>query len=252
MTGGIAKNRFYVLTARPAVGKTALAVNWINAWNLAGKKVMFFSLEMSTSDLAGRMVSLLSDVNASTLLNRAHELTTQQVKQIAAAAKRLSTNNCYICDAPVITPEEMLWNCQEAYHRMGGIDVVLIDYLQLIRSKSRNDRHTRADYVADVTRSINAMCKQVAPVIALAQLSREGQKAPTMSNVKESGQIEQDANCVMILHREKVGKDEGGKDVYDHVLMVDKNRDGPTGNIPLSFELRTMAFSEIDSDGMPV
>lgn len=244
--GGLAPGRLYVLAARPRVGKTALGVNWIWCWLQAALKVCFFSLEMTRTDIQARMLSAVTAVSGHKLLNSPHLLTSGDWQAIASGLGRLERENYAVCDVGKLAVDQMALTASEARQRLGGLDVVVIDYVQLLETRVQKYTSSRAEYVAEVSRAVKALAKeQNVPVLALAQLNRAGaDENSTLENLAESDQLSRDADCVMILVRSSGGQDDQGRPVWNYRLKIEKNRNGPCGSAALDFDRETMTFTE--------
>lgn len=235
ITGGNHPAELTVLAARPSVGKTAFALNVSYHAANAGIPVLFASIEQSRAELGERTISLDTGIDAYRL--RTGRLTSDDRPRIAAARQRLASLPLFIDDAPV----QSMLNIAAATRRMKlrhGIRLVVIDYLQLIEPEDR--KAPRHEQVATVSRRLKALAKEInVPVLALAQLNRASESRsdgrPRLSDLRESGQIEQDADNVLFLHREAK---EPPPPVDDIEVIVAKQRNGPVGSAVLRFDKR--------------
>src|SRR6266545_3075841 len=244
-----------VLAARPSVGKTAFALNIAtHAAAKAGKKVAFFSLEMPSEQLALRMLASEAKLDWRRLSQGM--LSTYDWTKIAAQGDRLSAASLWLDDNFVLTPVELRSKCRKLRRENGALDLVLVDYLQLMHAPSDRSNQSREQEIATISRSLKSLAKELeCPVVALSQLNRGVEKRkgepPMLSDLRESGAIEQDADIVMFLHRnEEDSKDQqGGAAVGDTLevdLIVAKQRQGPTCTIPLVFFRPTTFFAEME------
>ena len=234
------------------MGKTSFALNLATNVTIgAGKKCVFFSLEMTKEQLAERL--LASQAGVSSQKFRTGEMTDDEWIRIGNVAGQLSNVELYLDDTSSITVPEI----KSRVRRLKDVDVIMIDYLGLITSASRKEN--RVQEVSDITRNLKMMAKDLnIPVICCAQLSRgtEGRgksHRPQLSDLRESGSIEQDADIVMFLYREDYYRGEVDADKQDEIddslteLIVAKNRHGQTGTIELSFDKEFTRFRSIDN-----
>ncbi len=207
MTSGLQAANLCIIAGRPSMGKTVLGVNIAeNIAKSGGKPVLMFSLEMPSEDIVNRMLSSLSRVE----MNRLREcgkLNDADWMKISSGMKTLSEMNLYIDDTAGITPAEMRSRARRLYNEHGGLSLILIDYLQLMKVPGYENNRTQE--VSEISRSLKALAKELnVPVIALSQLSRElekrNDKRPIMSDLRESGAIEQDADVIMFIYRDEV------------------------------------------------
>jgi len=256
MTGGFQNGDFIVIAARPSMGKTALALNI--AANIAikgGKSVGFFSIEMSKHQIMMRLLSLRASIDMSTLMTGRKHLNQQEWHALELASSELGNSKIYIDDSASLSIIEMKTRARRL-SRERGLDVIFLDYLQLVKVTGdqlrKND--SRAQEVAIISASMKELAKELQiPVVAMAQLNRapeqrggkrEGPRYQ-LSDLKESGAIEQDADVVMFLHREEqVDRDTERKGEAD--LIVAKQRNGPTGKIVLAFQDKFTRFASTD------
>jgi len=241
MTSGLHPAEMFVIAARPSMGKTALAMNIAEHVAVeTGKAVGVFSLEMSTTQLVQRMLCSLARVNLENIRNGFPGK--QDIPRIAAAAERLSNSKIYIDDTAGLSILELRAKARRMKDRF-GIDLIVIDYLQLLKSTSRRAQENRQIEIAEISSGVKALAKELkVPIIVLAQLNREPEKReggkPRLSDLRESGSIEQDADVVALLVRSAYyEKDEEASEdrVGEAELIIAKQRNGPTGDIPLTF-----------------
>ena len=253
LTTGLHANEFIIIAARPAMGKTAFALNL--ATNIAmnqDKSVAVFNLEMSAEQLAMRILSSVGQLEGFKL--RTGNLMNNDWKRINEAVSQLSTTNLVIDDTPGITIGEIRAKCRRLASSEKGLALVVIDYLQLI-SGGKNYGSNRQQEVSDISRSLKTLALELGvPVIALSQLSRsvEGRedKRPLMSDLRESGSIEQDADIVAFLYRDdyynKEARTEDNNSISE--LIIGKHRNGPTATVELLFKKNTSTFLNLRKD----
>ena len=253
LTTGLHPNEFIIIAARPAMGKTAFALNLAThvAMN-QDKAVAVFNLEMSAEQLAMRILSSLGQLDGFKL--RTGNLMNNDWKRINEAVSQLSTTNLVIDDTPGITIGEIRAKCRRLASSEKGLALVVIDYLQLI-SGGKNYGSNRQQEVSDISRSLKTLALELGiPVIALSQLSRsvEGreEKRPLMSDLRESGSIEQDADIVAFLYRDdyynKEARTEDNNSISE--LIIGKHRNGPTATVELLFKKNTSTFLNLRKD----
>lgn len=247
VTSGLHENELIIIAARPAMGKTAFALNL--ATNIAmntDKTVALFNMEMSGEQLAMRMLSSVGQIEAGKL--RSGKLEHHDWKKFNEAMSRLAETKLFIDDTAGMTISEIKAKCRRLYNSEGGLGVVIIDYLQLISGSARYAGN-RQQEVSEISRSLKTLAMELnIPVIALAQLSRtvEGRedKRPLLSDLRESGSIEQDADIVAFLYREdyytkQISIDEN---TSKSEFIIAKNRSGPTTTVDLIFRRNVSTF----------
>ena len=260
MTSGFYGGDFDIIGARPSMGKTSLALDF--ALNIArgdarreGLPVAIFSLEMSGLQLTRRMVSTQSGISMG-VLRRDAPLQDHEYNTLAQATDILYNLPIYIDDKSDVTPIEMRGKCRRLKNER-GLGMIVVDYLQLMRGDRRNDN--RVQELGEIARSLKAMAKELdVPVIALSQLSRavesRDDKRPQLSDLRESGSIEAEADLVMLLYRESYykAKEEKRSEVenYDEVqvaeVIIAKHRNGPVGKVKLGFQPAYARFRNLD------
>lgn len=253
LTTGLHENEFIIIAARPAMGKTAFALNLAtHAAMTQDKAVALFNLEMSAEQLAMRILASLGQLEGFKL--RTGNLMNNDWKRINEAVSQLSTTNMVIDDTPGITIGEIRAKCRRLASSEKGLSLVIIDYLQLI-SGGKNYGANRQQEVSDISRSLKTLAMELnVPVIALSQLSRsvEGRedKRPLMSDLRESGSIEQDADIVAFLYRDDYYNKEARTDDNTSIseLIIGKHRNGPTATIELLFKKNTSTFLNLKKD----
>ena len=247
VTAGLHPNELIIIAARPAMGKTAFALNLATNMAVNAKKtVALFNLEMGAEQLATRMLSSVGQVEGHKL--RSGKLEHNDWKRINEAISRLADTKIYIDDTPGMTIAEIRAKCRRLASSEDGLDVVLIDYLQLI-SGGPKYAGNRQQEIAEISRSLKTLAMELEiPVIALAQLSRsvEGRddKRPILSDLRESGSIEQDADIVAFLYRDDYYNKESAIDenTSKSEFIIGKHRSGPTTTINLIFRRNTSTF----------
>ncbi|MDE3061040.1 MAG: replicative DNA helicase [Pseudomonadota bacterium] len=279
MLGGLHKSDLLILAGRPSMGKTALATNiaYRACLSLAREahdkdisakeagSVGFFSLEMSSEQLTMRLLSAASKLQSSKIFNG--EISQEQFGQLVRASQEMSTIPFFIDDTPALSISGLRTRARRL-KRMHNLKVLVVDYLQLVRGNASLAQNNRVQEVSEVTQGLKAIAKELEiPVIALSQLSRAVEqrpdKRPQLSDLRESGSIEQDADVVMFIYREEYYKareeppmakaEEYAKwqaemeSVYNIAeVIVAKHRNGPIGNIRLRFEGKLTQFEDYD------
>ena len=257
LTAGLHPSDFIILAARPSMGKTALALNIAQNVAIRGaregqpkKRVAFFSLEMSREQLVQRMLCSEADVDAQRLRAGGDNKDNDNAdlwNKLWVAADLLSNAQIFIDDTPGITIMEMRSKARRLQAE-GGLDLVVIDYLQLMQGTSgRNSTDNRQQEVSEISRGLKALARELnVPVLALSQLSRSVEarqvKKPMLSDLRESGSLEQDADIVMFLYRDDYYK--GAEEAPTHIteLIVAKHRNGPVGRVNLFFKNECTKF----------
>ncbi|MGL4183694.1 MAG: replicative DNA helicase [Metamycoplasmataceae bacterium] len=248
MTSGLQKGDLIIIAARPSMGKTAFALNI--AINISKRKnVAFFSLEMPAEQLVSRIVSHFSNINTNKL-RRAKNISNDDWTKLFYAKKTISDLNLFIDDSPSLKLEELIWKARRL-KRSDKLDLIIIDYLQLIPVSSSNYGENRQQEVSKISRLLKQLARELeVPVIALSQLSRRVEqredKTPLMSDLRESGAIEQDADIIAFIFREEYyNKNEENKnDLQETNIIISKHRNGPTGRIDLIFNPSLGQFSD--------
>ncbi len=270
LTGGFRPGQLIVIAARPAMGKSAFALNIAaHAAMDLDKKVAVFTMEMSNEEILMRMFSSASEVPMDTML-KGFGLNEEKIIRISQAAEGFSKKHIYIDDQGTNTPLEIRAKARRLASQLGGIDLIIIDYLQLMTSPKAKDN--RQQEISDISRALKVLAKDMnIPVIALSQLNRlleaRDNKRPVLSDLRESGAIEQDADLVMFIYRdeyyvrlqqEKSRKGKGGKteDVDFEAelekvkgkaeIIIGKNRHGATGVAKVRFVPEITTFQNLD------
>lgn len=248
---GLNRSDFILIGARPAMGKTSFALNLAsNVTMKAKKKCVFFSLEMTKEQLAERLLASQAGVPSTKL--RTGELDDDEWRRLGNAAGQFTDVELYLDDTSTITVPEI----KSRIRRMKDVDIIMIDYLGLVKPSTRKEN--RVQEVSEITRQLKMLAKDLnIPVICCAQLARstEGRgknHKPQLSDLRESGSIEQDADIVMFLYREEYYKSELDEDKQDEVdenhteLIVAKNRHGATATIEMTFDKEFTRFRAVD------
>ncbi|HBZ89327.1 MAG TPA: replicative DNA helicase, partial [Erysipelotrichaceae bacterium] len=253
LTSGFQKGDLVILAARPSVGKTAFALNVANNSSYNSKEaVAVFSLEMPAEQLVTRLICCAGSINNDSL--KTGSILKENPNKYYAAADKVMHDNLYIDDTPGIKVGEIAAKCRRLKQDV-GLKLVIIDYLQLI-SGPNNSKESRQQEVSDISRSLKAMARELeCPVIALSQLSRavEQRKGkPMLSDLRESGAIEQDADIVAFLHREDYQNKEKEAETNGLTeIVVAKHRNGATADIPVVFEKQYSRFSDYTTEQVP-
>lgn len=250
LLAGLQKSDLIILAARPSIGKTTFALDIARNVALSGRAVGIFSLEMSAQQLVQRMLSAESRVDAWSI-RTGHGLSTQHFSTLQEAASRLQKAPIYIDDQAgnSIVKMRAVARRLKSEH---GLELIVIDYLQLIHASKNYD--SMVNQITEISRALKQLARELdVPVLALSQLSRaveaRGGK-PRLSDLRDSGSIEQDADVVMFLHREDRYKDQAEKDNIVEVL-IEKHRNGAVGKVDLLFDAKTTTLVSIDKQHMP-
>lgn len=247
---GLQKSDLIILAARPSMGKTTLALDIARmSAILHNKSVGIFSLEMSSQQLVDRMLSAESRVNAWNL--RTGRLSAdKEFSQLRDSLDKLSKAKIYIDDQPGNSIVRMK-AISRRLKAEKGLDLIVVDYLQLMTTSKNYD--SMVNQVTEISRSLKSLAKELdVPVLALSQLSRAVESRggrPRLSDLRDSGSIEQDADVVMFIHREDRGKDESEKTNIAEIL-IEKHRNGPTGKIELYFDEKTTTFLSLEKSSI--
>jgi replicative DNA helicase len=242
MTSGLQESELIIIAARPSMGKTAWAINIAeNAAVRGGKVVAVFSLEMSKASLLRRMLASQALVNSKAI--QTGMLMREDRTKLINGLERLMESKLFIDDTPGITLAEMRAKARRLKQQHGQLDMIVIDYLQLMTGSNTNAKgfENRTQEVSAISRGLKALAKEMkVPVVALSQLSRAseqrgGDKKPLLSDLRESGSIEQDADVVCFIHREEY-YDRENEDLKGKAeIIIAKQRNGPTGVIHLAY-----------------
>jgi replicative DNA helicase len=237
ITTGLQNSDLIIVAGRPSMGKTSLAMNIAENVALGSEKaVAIFSMEMSGEQLVRRMLTSLGRINAQRI--RTGALQEEDWSRLTSAINLLDQTRVYIDDTPGLSPTELRARCRRlASQNEDGLGLIIIDYLQLMSLGERSEN--RATELSAITRSLKNLAKEInVPVIALSQLNRSLEqrtdKRPVMSDLRESGSIEQDADLIMFIYRDEVYNDDtDSKGIAE--IIIGKQRNGPTGTVRLTF-----------------
>lgn len=254
MTAGFQRSDLIIVAARPSVGKTAFALNIAQNVGVRAKEtVAIFSLEMGAAQLVQRMICAEANVDATRL--RSGNLESEDWEKLTMAIGSLSEANIYIDDSPAVTVADIRAKCRRLKQER-GLGMILIDYLQLIHGRGKGDN--RQQEVSEISRTLKQIARELnVPVIALSQLSRgveqRQDKRPMMSDLRESGSIEQDADIVSFLYRDDYyDKESEKKNIIE--IIIAKQRNGPVGTVELVFLKNYNKFVPLNrthADNMP-
>ncbi|PIZ03854.1 MAG: replicative DNA helicase [Gammaproteobacteria bacterium CG_4_10_14_0_8_um_filter_38_16] len=236
MTSGLQPGDMVVIAGRPSMGKTSFAMNIAEFAAIKQEKpVMVFSLEMPAEQLALRMISSLGRIDQHKV--RTGQLADSDWPRVTSAVSVLSESQLYIDDTPALSPLELRTRARRVARKHGGLSLIVIDYLQLMTSPA--SRENRTNEISEISRSLKGIAKEFnVPVIALSQLNRgleqRTDKRPVMSDLRESGAIEQDADVIAFIYRDEVyNEDSANKGSAE--IIIRKQRNGPTGDFRLTF-----------------
>jgi replicative DNA helicase len=256
MTSGLQESELTIIAARPSMGKTAWAINIAeNAAVRGGKVVAVFSLEMSKASLLRRMLASQALVNSKAI--QTGMLMRDDRSKLVSALERLMESKMFIDDTPGITLAEMRAKARRLKQQHGSLDLIVIDYLQLMTGSAGGQKgfENRTQEVSAISRGLKALAKEMkVPVVALSQLSRAseqrgGDKKPLLSDLRESGSIEQDADVVCFIHREEY-YDRENEDLKGKAeIIIAKQRNGPTGSIQLAYLADYTRFENLSQGG---
>ena len=262
MTSGWKPGEMIVLAARPGQGKTALALTFArhalkhryddsqDAWKMPGYPVGVFSLEMTNEQLMLRMLASCAEESLGRI--RSGDLDPQSMQKLRLVAGDMREWPLYLDDSSFLSINQLRGKARRMKDRH-GIEMLVIDYLQLLRSDSAQAKDNRQNEVAEISRGIKALAKELSiPIIILAQLNRrseEGKQEPALHNLRESGAIEQDADVVLMLHRPGPEKDDDGNErqvgpIIPYNLIIAKQRNGPTDKLDILFHAPYTRFDD--------
>src|SRR4051812_36947986 len=253
MTSGLQAGDLIVIAARPSMGKTSLAINIAEHVALnEGLPVAVFSMEMGASQLAIRIVGSIGRIDQTHL--RTGKLTDDEWPRLTEAIEKLRNISLHIDETPGLTVSELRANARRLARQCGGkLGLIVIDYLQLMSTSSSMSDENRATAVGEISRGLKMLAKELGcPVIALSQLSRgveaRTDKRPMMSDLRESGAIEQDADLIMFIYRDDYyNKDSKEPGVSE--IIISKHRNGPTGTVKMAFIKNLTKFENLASGG---
>ena len=257
LLGGLQPSYLYVIGGRPSMGKTALCVNMGQHVSItAGLPTLMFALESSITEITGRILSSEARVNLAAIRQRGRAGSQADWERITTAVDRITPAPLLIDDDPYLTIGALRGRARRVRSRMGGLGLIVVDYLQLMESAGGRRRdETRQTEVAEISRGLKLLARELeCPIVALSQLSRNLEmrqdKRPMLADLRESGAIEQDADVVMFIYRDEVyhpDQDTSGR----AELLVAKNRNGPTQTIELVFLGHYSTFAEPGAAAVP-
>ena len=250
MTSGLQPGDMVVLAARPSMGKTAFAINIAEHVALnEGLPVAVFSMEMGASQLAVRVVGSIGRIDQGHL--RTGKLSDDEWPRLTEAIEKLRTVSLHIDETPGLTPSELRANARRLARQCGKLGLIVVDYLQLMSGSGSAGGDNRATELGEISRGLKMLAKELqCPVIALSQLNRSVEqrtdKRPMMSDLRESGAIEQDADIIMFIYRDDYyNKDSKEPGVAE--IIIGKQRNGPTGTVKLTFLKNLTRFESLAS-----
>ena len=248
MTSGLQKSDLVLVAARPSMGKTAFTLNIAAYAALHGHTVAFFSLEMNKEQLVQRMLCSEGQIDSQRL--RTGQIDAEDWGRLIDTADRVSKAKLFIDSTPGIGVMELRSKARRLKAKEGGLDLIVIDYLQLMQGRaSKNNDANRQQEISEISRSLKALARELdVPVVALSQLSREVEKRPgkkpMLSDLRESGSLEQDADIVMFLFREDYyNKDTENQNITE--VIIAKHRNGPIGTVELFFQKEYTKFQNL-------
>lgn len=253
LTGGFQRSDLIILAGRPSMGKTALCLNMVERTGLSNEDlgVAIFSLEMSNFQICQRFLSSHSGINSHRI--RLGNFTHEEYKELTISASKISKARIFIDDSATLNPLALKAKLRRLIRRE-KIDIAFLDYLQLIQSDERRSENRQAE-IAEISRSLKSLARELnIPIVALAQLSRSvemrgGDHRPRLSDLRDSGAIEQDADLVLFIYREEY-YDQDNPDAKNKAeLILSKQRNGPTGSIPLIFDSKLARFDNFQKEG---
>ena len=250
MTSGLQPGDLVVLAARPSMGKTALAINIAEHVALhEGLPVAVFSMEMGASQLAVRIVGSIGRIDQGHL--RTGKLNDDEWPRLTEAIEKLRKVSLHIDETPGLTPSELRANARRLSRQCGKLGLIVVDYLQLMSGSNNSNGDNRATEIGEISRGLKMLAKELqCPVIALSQLNRSVEqrtdKRPMMSDLRESGAIEQDADVIMFIYRDDYYNKES-KEPGVAEIIIGKQRNGPTGTVKLAFLKPLTKFESLAS-----
>ncbi|WP_210545778.1 replicative DNA helicase [Rhodoferax sp. PAMC 29310] len=252
MTSGFQAGDMIVLAARPSMGKTALAINIAEHVALnEGLPVAVFSMEMGAAQLAVRIVGSIGRIDQGHL--RTGKLTDEEWPRLSEAIEKLRTISLHIDESAGLTSSELRANARRLSRQCGKLGLIVVDYLQLM-SGSSGDNENRATVLGEISRGLKMLARELqCPVIALSQLNRSVEqrpdKRPMMSDLRESGAIEQDADIIMFIYRDEYYTKDACKEPGVAEVIIAKQRNGPTGTVKLAFLSNITKFESLAHGG---
>jgi replicative DNA helicase len=253
LTGGFQRGNLIVIAARPSMGKSALVANIAENASLKGHPVALFSLEMSESELAQRFVASQARIRGEEL--RRGKVAENRWQKILSACQTLADAPLWIDDSSDTSVLDVRAKARRLHHQVeGGLSLIIIDYLQLMRHEGRVE--SRVEQVGQISRGLKSLARELnVPVIALSQLSRaveqRHEKKPILSDLRESGQIEQDSDLVMFIYRDEYYNKVESERPGEADIIVAKHRNGPVGDVVLTFQHEYPKFMNYAGDRFP-
>ncbi len=254
-TAGLQRGELIIVAARPSMGKTTFAMNLVeNAMLESGLPILVFSMEMPAEQLIMRMLASLGHIDQ-TRLRTGNNLSEEDWARLSSAFNLVQDKPLYIDDSAALTPIEVRTRARHLAKELGRpLGMIMIDYLQLMRVPEATNN--RVNEISEISRSLKALAKEMnCPVMALSQLSRAVEsrpnKRPVMSDLRESGAIEQDADLIMCIYRDEVYNKEDSKEKGIAEIIIVKQRNGPIGTTRLSFEGQFSRFNNLSQDYQP-
>ena len=251
MTSGFQAGDLVILAARPSMGKTALAINIAEHVALnEGLPVAVFSMEMGASQLAVRIVGSIGRIDQTHL--RTGKLSDEEWPRLTEAIEKLRNVSLHIDESAGLTVSELRANARRLARQCGKLGLIVVDYLQLMSVSTAMNDENRATAVGEISRGLKSLAKELqCPVVALSQLSRgvesRTDKRPMMSDLRESGAIEQDADIIMFIYRDEYYTKEACKEPGVAEVIISKQRNGPTGTVKLAFINKITKFESLAS-----
>lgn len=252
VTAGLQRGDLIIIAGRPSMGKTSFALNIAENVGIAQElPVAVFSMEMGADQLAQRMISSVGRIDAQKL--RKGRLSDEDWDNFTAALHRLEEKPIFIDDTPGLTITELSSRARRLVNQAGPLGLIVVDYLQLMSGQSRNGQDNRAQELSEISRGLKSLAKELGvPVIALSQLNRSvdsrQDRRPVMSDLRESGAIEQDADVIMFIYRDVVyNKDTPDKNLAE--IIVAKQRNGPIGTLRMTFLGGNTRFEPSSDEG---
>jgi replicative DNA helicase len=246
LSGGLNPGNLVFVAARPSMGKTSFALQVAQNAARAGKTALFCSMEMSGIEVSYRQQAVLANVTLPSIV--AGNLTEGEYGQVGYAIQQIAAMPLYIDDQGGLTFADVAMKARQVKRRAGGLDLVVVDYLQLMHAKGDN----RNAEIEQISRALKGMAKDLEiPVVVLSQLNRQVEnrpnKRPILADLRDSGAIEQDADVVLMLYRDDV-YNENSLDANTAEVLIRKHRQGKTGNVQLAWRGETASFGDLDQD----
>lgn len=245
---GLQQSDLIIVAARPSMGKTAFAVNIMEHAVMQGGAVLLFSMEMPNDQIVMRILSSLGRIDQTRM--RTGDLQGDDWNRFTGAVSQLRDKRLYVDDTPALTPGDIRSRARRVSREAGGLDLIVVDYLQLMRTADKAE--SRVNEISEISRSLKALAKEMrCPVIALSQLNRSLEsrpdKRPMNSDLRESGAIEQDADVILFIYRDEV-YNETTDDQGIAEIIIGKQRNGPIGKVKLQFTGHLTKFENLASE----